>query len=154
MIVWYGIYVVYDHDKPITICYCYISGSIPSFYVGLVLLSMQKQTDFLPVALRRQKIPSAKPSRKMTSLTSQTLFQQWPIRNHERIEKWYTSTLGFDKAWEKLREKNVHTKKLVYSVRTLFRWSVWEKSTWSWCFIQKATGVDVAGKPTAESHNQ
>ena len=38
--------------------------------------SLQKQTDFPPVALRRRKILSAKPSRKTTSLTSQALFQQ------------------------------------------------------------------------------
>ena len=39
---------------------------------------LRKQTDFPAVALRR---------RKTTSLTSQALFQQWPIRNHERMER-------------------------------------------------------------------
>ena len=37
--------------------------------------SLRKQTDFPPVALRRRKIPSAKPSRKTTSLMSQDFDQ-------------------------------------------------------------------------------
>ena len=37
--------------------------------------SLRKQTDFPPIALRRRKIPSAKPSRKTTSLTPQDFDQ-------------------------------------------------------------------------------
>ena len=50
--------------------------------------SLRKQTDFPPVALRRRKIPSAKPSRKTTSLASldfdQSKFSSQKTRSNAR----------------------------------------------------------------------
>ena len=62
------------------------------------LVSLRKQTDFPPVALRRGKIPSVKPSRKATSLTSQDLTNQnLALKNQEvtRVEP----TLKYVKTW-------------------------------------------------------
>ena len=81
--------------------------------------------------MHRRKILSAKPSRKTTSLTSQALFQQRPIRNHERMERWYTRALALIKrasyalasVWygRNSEKKKCTPRSVVYSVRTLSR---------------------------------
>ena len=45
------------------------------YFLGMALGSLRKQMNFPPVALRRRKIPSAKPIRKKTSLTLQDFDQ-------------------------------------------------------------------------------
>ena len=41
----------------------------------------------------------------------QALFQQWPIRNNERMERWYTRALALIKRGKNSEKKIWHTKK-------------------------------------------